>query len=50
MGTGGAVGEDWARDGTAEVETKWTDYYGTIDSALRYKVPDTEVATFRFPG
>jgi hypothetical protein len=43
MGTGGAVGEDWMRDGTAEVETKWTDYYGAIDSALRYTAPHTEV-------
>jgi hypothetical protein len=40
MGTGGAVGENWVRNGKAEVETKWTDYYGTIDSALRYRRPN----------
>jgi hypothetical protein len=37
MDTGGAVGENWLRGDTAEVETKWTDYFGTIDSALRYR-------------
>jgi hypothetical protein len=39
MSTGGAVGEDWLRGDTAEVGTKWTDFFGTIDSTLRYKVP-----------
>jgi hypothetical protein len=39
MSTGGAVGEDWLRGDTAEVGTKWTDYFGTIDSALRYRAP-----------
>jgi hypothetical protein len=43
ISTGGLVGEDWLRDGTAEVETKWDDYYGTIDSSLRYKPPSVPV-------
>lgn len=40
MGTGGAVGENWSKDGKAEVETKWKDYYGTIDSTLRFHPPN----------
>jgi hypothetical protein len=43
MDTGGAVGENWLRGDTAEVETKWTDYFGTIDSALRYRAPHSPV-------
>lgn len=39
ISTGGLVGENWNREGTAEVETKWDDYYGTIDSSLRYNPP-----------
>jgi len=39
MNAGGAVGEDWVRGDNAQVETKWTDYLGTIDSGLRYKAP-----------
>jgi hypothetical protein len=39
MSTGGAVGEDWLRGDTAEVGTKWTDFFCTIDSTLRYKAP-----------
>jgi hypothetical protein len=39
MSTGGAVGEDWLRGDTANVGTKWTDFFGTIDSTLRYKAP-----------
>jgi len=39
MSTGGSLGENWSKDNQAEVETKWTDYYGTIDSALRYRPP-----------
>lgn len=39
MDTGGAVGERWRRGNEAEVETKWTDYFGSIDSSLRYKAP-----------
>lgn len=39
MSTGGALGEIWLRDDRAEVETKWTDFFGTIDSRLRYKPP-----------
>jgi hypothetical protein len=43
ISTGGLVGEDWLRDGSAEVETKWDDYFGTIDSSLRYKAPPVPV-------
>jgi len=39
VSTGGAVGEDWVKGDRAQVETKWDDDYGTIDSALRYKPP-----------
>jgi hypothetical protein len=39
VSTGGAVGEDWVKGDRAQVETKWDDNYGTIDSALRYKPP-----------
>lgn len=35
--TGGIVGEDWNRDNHAQVETKWTDYVGSIDRELRLK-------------
>jgi hypothetical protein len=42
MSTGGALGENWINDGRAEVETKWTDYLGTVDSALRYQPPKYE--------
>jgi len=45
MGTGGNLGEDWVKDNEAQVETKWTDYYGTIDSALRFKPPEHYVMT-----
>jgi hypothetical protein len=44
MSTGGSLGENWVHGDRAEVETKWTDYDGTIDSALRYKPPK-----FNFP-
>lgn len=43
MSTGGAVGEIWVRGNKAEVETKWTDFLGTIDSGLRYKAPNHDV-------
>jgi hypothetical protein len=39
MSTGGSLGENWVHGDRAEVETKWTDYDGTIDSTLRYKPP-----------
>jgi hypothetical protein len=39
VSTGGAVGEDWVKGDRAQVETKWDDNYGTIDSDLRYKPP-----------
>lgn len=42
MGTGGSVGEYWVRGDKAEVQTKWTDYFGTIDSALRYEPLKTD--------
>jgi hypothetical protein len=52
MATGGALGENWMKGNEAEVETKWTDYLGTIDSALRFKPPKRDVpivmTSFRF--
>jgi hypothetical protein len=41
---GGAIGEDWVKDNRAQLETKWEDMYGRIDSTLRYKpeVPGNE--------
>src|SRR5208282_485885 len=39
VSTGGLVGEDWVHGDRAQVDTKWNDYYGTIDSALRLKPP-----------
>jgi hypothetical protein len=49
--TGGALGEMWVKGDHAEVETKWTDYFGTIDSTLRYiRPPDPRVVmtTYQF--
>ena len=44
ISTGGLVGEDWVKGDQAEVETKWDDYYGRIDSQLRFiPVPDGPV-------
>ncbi|HYM75105.1 MAG TPA: hypothetical protein VE377_03935 [Candidatus Dormibacteraeota bacterium] len=37
VSTGGLIGEDWANADRAQVETKWNDAFGTIDSALRFK-------------
>lgn len=34
------MGETSRRSDEAEVQTKWTDYFGSIDSSLRYKAPD----------
>ena len=34
MSVGGSLGENWSKENRAEVETKWTDYYGSVDSAL----------------
>jgi hypothetical protein len=50
--TGGALGEMWLKGDRAQVETKWTDYDGSIDSTLRYKPPEgghveTESRLFR---
>ena len=39
MSVGGSLGENWSKDNRAEVETMWTDYYGSVDSALRYRPP-----------
>ena len=39
MSTGGALGENWNDGAEAEVETKWTDYLGSIDGDLKYKAP-----------
>jgi len=33
----GLIGENWVRGDRAEVERKWTDFRGSIDSDLRYK-------------
>lgn len=43
MATGGSLGENWVEGNKAEVETKWIDYLGTIDSALRFKPPRQDV-------
>jgi hypothetical protein len=43
MSTGGALGENWVKGDRAEVETKWTDYLGTIDSSLRFKPPQNGI-------
>jgi len=40
VSTGGLVGEDWVKGDRAQVETKWDDSFGTIDSSLRLKPPD----------
>jgi hypothetical protein len=39
MSVGGSLGENWLKDNRAEVETKWTDYFGTIDATLRFHSP-----------
>ena len=43
MTTGGSLGEHWIHGDSAEVETKWTDFLGSIDSSLRYKPPERDV-------
>ena len=43
MTVGGSFGETWVKDDQAQVETKWTDDLGTIDSALRFKPPNDEI-------
>jgi len=51
VSTGGALGEMWMKDGQAEVETKWTDDFGEIDSTLRYippQFPHVTMTTFQF--
>ncbi len=37
--TGGVLGETWRQGDSAEVQTKWTDALGTIDSNLKYNPP-----------
>ena len=37
---GGSIGEDWVKGDRAQVETKWNDLYGRINSALQYKPAD----------
>jgi hypothetical protein len=39
MTTGGTLGEMWMKEDRADVETKWTNDMGTIDSLLRYEPP-----------
>jgi hypothetical protein len=39
ISTGGLIAENWMHGDEAEVETKWDDFFGTIDGALRYKPP-----------
>jgi len=39
MSVGGSLGENWLKDNRAEAETKWSDYFGTIDVTLRYHSP-----------
>ena len=49
--TGGAVGEMWLKDDQAEVETKWTDDFGAIDSTLRYippRLPHVTMTMYQF--
>jgi hypothetical protein len=43
MTVGGSLGEIWVRGDQAQVETKWTDDLGTIDSALRFKPSNDEI-------
>ncbi len=44
MTTGGAIGEDSSNEQEAQVETKWTDFLGTIDVSLRYSAPHSKVS------
>jgi hypothetical protein len=46
--TGGSVGETWARDNKAEVQERWTDLFGTIDSTLRYRPPNRDASATIF--
>jgi hypothetical protein len=39
MSTGGSLGEMWINGDHAEVDTKWTDYFGSITPSLRFKPP-----------
>ncbi len=40
--TAGMIGEMWVKGDRAEIQTKWTDYYGEIDSSWRYHPPQTD--------
>lgn len=49
--TGGSLGEMWVKGDQAEVETKWTDDFGEIDSTLRYippSLPHVTMTAFQF--
>lgn len=39
VSTGGAVGEVWVKGDRARVDTKWNDYFGTVDARLRFEPP-----------
>ena len=45
ISTGAYVGEGWVKGDRAEVESKWNDFFGTIDSALRYKSPTPDLGS-----
>jgi len=48
MWTPRVIGEDWIKGNRAQVESKWIDYYGTIDGKLQYQRPETcDVAVVR---
>jgi hypothetical protein len=34
------IGEDWIKGNRAQVESKWIDYYGSLDSKLQYHPGD----------
>ncbi len=34
------IGEDWIKGKQAQVESKWIDYYGTIDAKLQFHSPE----------
>jgi hypothetical protein len=43
MTVGGSLGETWVKGDQAQVETKWTDDLGTMDSSLRFKPPNDKI-------
>jgi hypothetical protein len=46
----GLIGETWLRGDRAEVERKWSDVFGSIDSDLRYKPADPTSSTLPVPS